>query len=187
MRTVIRHHKVGWTDSCGQRPARGARILLDVRLVSTSLDSKRAWCFSPNGRNDAEAVREATRPGFMLHATIKMHFFDVLTLSNFRRDLECTPRSHRLRTGFVGAVSRFLAVAAEEIWSRQNLRHHEYGPAGSSAPGLSAGLSKAALRSSASSSTKTAITKLTVASSSKRRFGAVASDDQDDAGIVAAG
>src|ERR1700722_4253934 len=50
VRTVIRHHKVGWTDSCGQRPARGARILLDVRLVSTSLDSKRAWCFSPNDR-----------------------------------------------------------------------------------------------------------------------------------------
>ena len=45
VRTVIRHHKVNWTDSCGQRPARGARILLNVRLVSTSLNSKRASLF----------------------------------------------------------------------------------------------------------------------------------------------
>jgi hypothetical protein len=69
VRTVIRHHKVSWADSCRQRPARGARILLNVRLVSTSLDSKRGWCFSPNDRNDAEAVCEAAR-GHQLFAAV---------------------------------------------------------------------------------------------------------------------
>jgi hypothetical protein len=79
-------------------------------------------------------------------------------------------KRHKCLPSIATSYGQPLSPAPSQL-SRQNLRHYEYGPAGSSFPGLSSS-SKTVPRSSAMSSTKPAITKLTVASSLKRRFGA---------------